>query len=219
MCQRSESFPNNAIFMRFGLQRFCSMSRRLVGFHHTTLHCFELLLMANFLLCIGFHDAGLLSVSLAGHGWSHRSFQFSSCVFDNFWILFVIGIDEVNPSQLSSIVKLQLVSLSPIPASLDSGRLYQFSSSLLAIHDLDWQSFRLNHCQSPPGPHVSLWKLLYQWSEFRKSFPGVWQMLAWIDIPAIASIFFSCMTSRSVWVDPVTSMYFRGMENASSFGT
>ena len=33
------------------------------------------------------------------------------------------------------------VSLLPIPVFLDSETLYQFSSKLLAIHDLVWQSF------------------------------------------------------------------------------
>ena len=84
MCHRSESFPSNAIFMCFGLQRFCSLSRRLVGFHFSTKNCFELLFMTMCLLYILCHDARMLFVSLAGHGWSHRSFQFSSCVFDNF---------------------------------------------------------------------------------------------------------------------------------------
>ena len=35
-----------------GMQRFCSLPRRLVGFHHTTMHCFELLLMAIVLMCV-----------------------------------------------------------------------------------------------------------------------------------------------------------------------
>ena len=33
MCHRSESFPNNALFMCFELQRFCSLSRRFMRFH------------------------------------------------------------------------------------------------------------------------------------------------------------------------------------------
>ena len=51
MCHRSESFLGNAIFMGFGLQRFCSLSRRLVRFHHTTIHTpFHL----HFLHCVVF---------------------------------------------------------------------------------------------------------------------------------------------------------------------
>ena len=38
---------------------------------------------------------------------------------------------------------LDSVFLLPIPVSLDSQRLYQFSSKLLGIHDLVWQSFEL----------------------------------------------------------------------------
>ena len=81
MCHRSESFPSNPIFMCFGLQRFCSLSRRLVGFHHTTIHCFEFFLMAIFLLNIRFHDAGMLFVSLAGHGRSNKSLHFLLAFF------------------------------------------------------------------------------------------------------------------------------------------
>ena len=84
MCHRDESSSSNAIFMCFGLQRFCSLSRRLVGFHPTVIHCFELLFIAIFLFYMRCHDAKMLFVPLATHGWCHRSFQFSSCVFDNF---------------------------------------------------------------------------------------------------------------------------------------
>ena len=113
---RSESFPSNALFMCFGLQRFCSLSRRLMRFHNTAKHCFELFFMGIFLLYICSHDARMLFVSLAKHGWSHRSFQFSSCVVDNFWI----------------------------PAFLDSERLCQFSSKLLATHNLVCESLSVS---------------------------------------------------------------------------
>ena len=129
MCHRGESFSSNALFMCFGLQRFCSLSRRVVGFHHTTIQSFELFFIANLRHCIRFHP-------LAGHGWCHRSFQFLPCVF---LIIseysFVIRIDKLNPSQLSRVVTLRFLFW-PIPAFLDSERIYLFSSKILARHNL-----------------------------------------------------------------------------------
>ena len=107
MCHGSKSFSSNAIFMCFGLQRFCSLPRRFVGFHFSAIHCFELSFVATLRLCIRFHNARMRFVHPpTGHGCGHRSFQFSPRVFWNFFVLFVIWIDEVNSSQSSSIVEL-----------------------------------------------------------------------------------------------------------------
>ena len=120
-------------------------------FHHTTTHCSELLLMDIILLYIRFHEAKMLFVSLAGHGWSHRSFLFSF-VFDNFSIFLVIRIDKVNPSQLSSIVKLQFLFCPSL--------LFSILSCLTNSRPNFWpyiilSGSRLNLCQSHTGPHVS----------------------------------------------------------------
>ena len=63
----------------------------------------------------------MLFVPHATHGWCHWSFQVSSCVLDNFWILFVIRIDKVNPSQLSSIVELLVLFCTFLLFSILSG--------------------------------------------------------------------------------------------------
>ena len=136
MCHRSKSFSSNAIFMCFGLQRFCSLPRRFVRFHKTTIHCFELFSIANLRLCIRFHDARMLFVHpLTEYGWYHRSFQFSSCVLNNFWIFSVIGIDKRKFRSVFEHCQV-LAFLLPTLVFLDSERLYQFSSILLAIHNL-----------------------------------------------------------------------------------
>ena len=108
----------------------------------------------------------MLSVSLAGHGWSHRSFQFSSCIFDNFWTLFVKLRFFICPSLLFTIL-----------------------SGFTNFRPYFW-GCRLNLCQSPPRPHVSFWRLLFQWSEFCESSPRIWQRLACIDIPVIVNLLF-----------------------------
>ena len=82
----------------------------------------------------------MLFLSFARHGWSHRSFQFSPRILENFWILFVIWIDKTNTPSFFEHCRA-LVFLLPIPVFLDSERLYQFSSKLLAIHNLVWWSF------------------------------------------------------------------------------
>ena len=64
---------------------------------------------------------------------------------------------------------------------------YQFSSILLAIHDLVWKLF--DFCQSPPGPHFSFWRLVFQKSEVCESFRRIWQMSARIDNPVIVNSF------------------------------
>ena len=66
MRHQSKSCTCKVVFMCFGLQRLCFLSRRLVGFHHTTIHCSGLLLMAMFLLHILFQDAGMLLSRLQG---------------------------------------------------------------------------------------------------------------------------------------------------------
>ena len=137
-------FACDVILMVFGLQRLFSLSRGLVGFHHTTIHCFELLLMAIFLLYILFHDARILFVSLAGHGWSHRSFQFSSCVADNFLMFFAIRIDKVNPFQLSSIVKLRFLICPFLFLSILSFANFRPNFWTYII----WSGSRVNLCQS-----------------------------------------------------------------------
>ena len=162
MCHRSESIPSNAISMCFGLQRFCSLSRRLVGFHHTTIIVLNSFSLAIFLIYICFHDARMMFVSLAGHGWSRRSFQFSSCFFF-FLIISEYSLSsrsiKENPSQLSSIVKLRFLFCPFLLFSMLSG-FTNFRPNFWPY--TIWSGSRLNFCQSAPGPHVSFWEVLFQ---------------------------------------------------------
>ena len=97
--------------------------------------CFGLIFIANFRLCSPFRDACL---SFTRHGGSHRSFfQFSPRIFENFCIFFVVW---NNKRSLSSIAELRFLCCPFFFSTILSG-FYLFSSKLLAIHDLVWQSF------------------------------------------------------------------------------
>ena len=133
MCHQRKSFSCNAIFTNFRLQRFCSLSRGFVGFHFSTIFCFESLFISILWLCHHFRDTGMnhplerpdASISSnSSMSACHKSFQFSLCVFENFWI------NEVNSTQFSSIVKFWLFfCLFFGKTFLDSERLYHFLSS------------------------------------------------------------------------------------------
>ena len=75
MRHRSVSFAGNMIFVMFDLTRFRSWSRGLMGFHYTG--PFEMHTQQ-------FPEAGVSQVNLffARHGWFHRYFQLSPCIFE-----------------------------------------------------------------------------------------------------------------------------------------
>ena len=110
------------------------------------------------LFCI-FPDTWMLLVHLfAWHGWWHRSFQFSSCVFENSWVFSVIWINEVNSSQFPSIVELPFLFCPFLVFSMPSG----FTNFRPYFWPLIWSGSRLNLWQSLSGPHVSFWRLLFR---------------------------------------------------------
>ena len=81
-----------------------------------------------------------------------------------------------------------------------------------------WSGSCLNLCPSSPKPHISFGRFSFNRVNFVNAFHES-------DALLFKSTFqqsptrFSCMTSRSVWVDLVTSMFFSGIGNVSSFGT
>ena len=131
----------------------CKDSARCLVDSRDSIHCFGTLLGSNFWLRNHFRDAWL---SFARHGWSHRSFKFSPRVFfffANFFVLFVIWIDEVNSSQCSSIVELSFFFCPFLFFSMLRG-LTNFRPNFRPY--MIWSGSRLNLCQFPPGPHTSL---------------------------------------------------------------
>ena len=187
MRHRSKSFACNVVIMNFGLKRFHSLPCGFMRFHFTTIHCFGILLGSNFRLRSHFRDA--IWRSSTRHGWCHKYFQFSPRVFFvNFFVFFVTWIDEVHSSQSSSSVELWFFfcpfsCLSRFWAALPffvptCGHTW---SGLV----VDWIFVSLS-----PGPHISFWRLVFQWSELSESSPRIWHMSVRIDNPVIVNTFF-----------------------------
>ena len=108
------------------------------------------------------------------------------------------------------------VSLSPIFPFLFSERIYKILCMLLTTHDLVWWS--LEFLSMSPRPHAS-------WRCFSLILVNFVNPVHESDTLLFSSTFkqssmrFSCITSRSLWVDTVTSIYYSGIGNVSSFGT
>ena len=170
-----------------------------------TIRCVGILLGCNFRLRHHFRDAILRSFSR--HGWCHRSFQFSPRVFENVFVFFVVRISKVNSPLSSSIVELWLFFCPFLFLSILSG--FTNFRPCFWSHMI-WSGSRLNLCQSLTGPHISFWRrfsfnIVNFVNPFRESDKCLFEStFQW------SSTCFSCNTSRSVWVDPVTSMYFSG---------
>ena len=73
-------------------------------------------------------------------------------------------------------------------------------------------------CKSPPGPCASFWWPLLQQNKSCESCPCIWQFFFSIHVPVLFNVFLQ-QTSSDVNVVLVTSMYFIGIGNDSSFGT
>ena len=154
-----EEDPSLAIWSSgfFGLRRFHPLPCGFMRFHHTTMNRFWSLLGGNLRLCKHLRDA--IRWSFTRHGWCHKSFQFSSRIFDGFFVFFVIRIDIVNRSQSPSIVELGFFFCPFLFFFFLSG----FTNLRPNIWPyMIWSGSRLNLCPSLPGPHISLWRLLFQ---------------------------------------------------------
>ena len=101
-------------------------------------------------------------------------------------------------------------------AFLDSERLSQFGSILQAIHMI-WPRSRLIFCQSLPRPHISSGRFLFHGSKICESFPRIWQTSVGIDSPIIVDTFLHDVQISVSFL--VTSTYFSGIGNVSSWGT
>ena len=131
--------------MILGLRRFHSLPCGFMRFNSTTRRCFGILLGFNFRLRSHLRDA--IGWFITRRGWCHRSFQFPPRVFENFFVLFVIWIDEVSSSQSSSIVE-PWVFLLPIPFFSILSAFSNFRPNFWPY--MIWSGSRLNLCQSLP---------------------------------------------------------------------
>ena len=96
--------------------------------------------------------------------------QYYPRIFESFFVILVIRINEVNSSQSSSIVEFWLL-VSP----------FLFFSILNGFTNFGpyfwpymiWSGSRLNSCQSPSTPHIALGRFFFQKSELRGAFPRI----------------------------------------------
>ena len=124
------------------------------------------------------------SFSFARHGCCHRSLQLSPRMFESYFVILVIKINKVNSS--SSIVEFWLLvfpflSLSILTSCPNFGPYFR--------PHMIWSRCRLNFCQSPPGPHISSGRFLFQQIDFCESFPRIRQTSVRTDIPVVINTF------------------------------
>ena len=89
---------------------------------------------------------------------------------------------------------------------------------LLRTSSHTWSRVVWTFCESPSGPHVPFWRLLFQLRGFLNPFQESDKRLLESTFQW-SSIRYYCMMSRSVWVDLVTTVYFSGIGNVSSYST
>ena len=108
MGHRSKSVACNVVFMTFRLRRFHSLPCGFMRFQHTTRNCFWSFSDAISDCANTFgrpFGASLLQSMTAATGLS----SFLLAFFESFFVVLVVRIDEVNPSQSLSIVELRLL--------------------------------------------------------------------------------------------------------------
>ena len=139
-------------------RRFHSVPCGFMRFHSATTNRLWNLFGCNFLLCSHLRGASM-NHPFARHSWCHRSFQLYPCMFESFFVILIIKIKEENSCQSSSIVEFWLLDFQLLFLSILSG-FTNFGPYFWPY--MIWSGSRLNFCQSLTGPHVSLWRFLFQ---------------------------------------------------------
>ena len=75
--------------------------------------------------------------NFAGHSRSNWHFQFLTRVLDGFLVLLILRVNEIDPSQFSCVIKMELFTW-PLLLLLQLGISSQFRPRVLAINDLAW---------------------------------------------------------------------------------
>ena len=104
----------------------------------------------------------------------HLNFQLSPSVFEGFLIFPIFRIDERNASQPSSVIEFQLLDCPCLFFSFLSG--FSIFGPYFRTHILRSGSC-LNLCQSLSGPHIFLWKSLFQQSDIVNPFQELDKLL------------------------------------------
>ena len=158
-----------------------------------------------------------MNLLFARHGRVHRPFQFHPRILLGFPVFFVIRIFKAVSSQSSSTV--EFFGFSFFFNSCFFSILSCFSNFAPYISDHTWSGLVVVWTFVILSPdHICPWEvfLLINWN--------LWNFSSNLTCKSSmtfkkSSILFSCMTSRSVWVDLAASMCFSGTGNVSSFGT
>ena len=90
--------------------------------------------------------------NFAGHGRSHWCFQLFTRVLDGFFKFRILGVDEIDPTQFSSIFEVDLF-LRPLLLLLLLGMLSHWIPDLWPY--MMWIGCKLFSRQSLPRPHIS----------------------------------------------------------------
>ena len=200
-----ETFLRDAIVMISLKSGFQTLPCRFVSFHNTSI----LACVGECLHSLEFPAAPWKTFSclhLAGDNHWQRSFEFLSCVFNGFFMLFVFRIDEVDTSRFSSIVELWLLN-SPFLLLLLFGGFRHANSRSQATNNLVGLLLGSSSGTSRTTYILEEVAHLITWT-------------SWI-LPTYLTKFDPHQNSnyRCVWVLLVTSIYFSGIGNDSSFGT
>ena len=132
----------------------CSLSCGFMGFSDTTESglCFRCLGFFCF-WNNGFPHACLRKRSCTWHCSCLWCLQLSPCILDDVFVLFVTRINRINSSQFSGVSEFRFLDCPFLFVSSLSG----FSNSCPSVRPyVIWTWCRLDFCQSPPGPHISL---------------------------------------------------------------
>ena len=169
--------------------------------------CFSLAVSRTF-----FFGETFLRAHFTTHRCFHRYLQLVPCVSHGFLVLSIFWIDELNASQSSSIIDLWFFS-SPYAC-------FSFFCAAFDLPDYIWGLKEsglvvawISVSRSPD--HISpSGGFCVQEYELCESCPWTWQTSIHIDNPVVVNA-----ASRFVCVVLVTSMYFSGIGNVSSFCT
>ena len=169
-------------------------------FHCTTIHCFEILC---FVIALHHFRDSEMNHPLHGMAGAMGSFFFSSVFFENFWIFSVIWVKFCFSFAHSCFSRLWMA----LP-------IFVHSSGHIKIRS----GSRLNVCQSLPDQTYPLGSFFFKRVNFVNSLQESDKCL--LDRTfQLSPIFFSCSTSRSMWVDLATSIHFSGIVNVSPKST
>ena len=198
------TFSCNMVFMMIRYRISHTHSCGFISFQNTRKFCF------NF---VGSTTPTILLHNFTRHGRSDWCFQLLTRVLDGFFEFRILRVDEIDPSQFSSVFKMELF-IRPLLLFLQLGVLSHWLQRI--IEGLSWMQAVFSSISS--GPHMSVRSfLLSNRVNCVKPVQGSDKSLdPWIF--QLSSMRFSCLTSKFVWVVLETWMHCSGIGNDSSLG-